>query len=213
MAAHYDPAMGRHDDVERFNRWAPSYEGHWMQRILFGRIQRAVLELAASQVPDPVAVLDVGCGTGRLLRSVRERFPTALLAGLDPAPEMVRQARSITPPGAAIEFQEGAAESLPFRGDEFDLVFSTMTFHHWADQAQGAAEIRRVLTADGRWLLADFMATGMMRYIRRLFKLNRMPEGSELETMLGEQGLQVVGRRSVRGLGSQVAVLAIGRKH
>lgn len=204
--------MGRHDDVDRFNRWAPTYDRHWMQRILFGRIQRAVLDLAASEVPDPVAVLDVGCGTGRLLRSARERFPSALLAGLDPAPEMVRQARSVTPPAAAIEFQEGAAESLPFRADEFDLVLSTMTFHHWADPARGAGEIRRVLTAQGRWVLADMIATGVMRYIRRLFKVNRMPERGELEAMLGEQGLQVVGRRSVRGLGSQVAVLAIGRK-
>src|SRR5579872_5024883 len=209
--AHYDPAMGRHD-VERFDRWAPSYERHWMQRVLFGRIQQAVLDAAASQVPDPVAVLDVGCGTGRLLRATRERFPSALLAGIDPAPEMVRQARSNTPPGAAIEFQEGAAESLPFRADEFDLVFSTMTFHHWADQARAAGEIRRVLTVQGRWVLADLMARGVMRYIRRLFKLNRMPERSELDAMLREQGLQIVGTRSVRGLGSQVAVLAIGRK-
>jgi hypothetical protein len=48
-------------DVERFNRWAGDYDRHWMQRVVFEPIQRTVLKLAAEQVPNPGAILDVGC--------------------------------------------------------------------------------------------------------------------------------------------------------
>src|SRR5439155_2444942 len=94
---------------------------------------------------------------------------------------------------------------------QFDLVFSTMTFHHWADQRAGINEVARVLAPGGRWMLADFMARGVMRYVRRLFRLRRFPERREMDPMLGGAGLRVLGRRGVPGVGSQVPVLIIGR--
>src|SRR5258708_15324422 len=109
-----------------------------MQRVLFEPVQRTVLTLAAEQVPEPDEILDVGCGTGRLLGLAEGRFPRAKLVGVDAAIEMVRQAQSSNP-GGAIRFQQAMAEELPFPDGSFDLVFSTMTFHHWSDQGRGIA--------------------------------------------------------------------------
>src|SRR5712692_2210137 len=124
--------MAHRHDVDRFNRWASSYDRHWMQRIIFNPIQRAVLQLAADQI-GPAAILDVGCGTGRLLKSAATRFPGATLVGVDAAIEMVRYAQS-SPPICTIQFQQATPEELPFPNASFDLVFSTMTFHHWQNQ-------------------------------------------------------------------------------
>jgi ubiquinone/menaquinone biosynthesis C-methylase UbiE len=121
--------MSHGHDVDRFNRWASTYDRHRMQRIIFDPIQRTVLQLAAEQVGQPSAILDVGCGTGRLLRSAGARFRGAKLVGIDAAIEMVKQAQSSTPNGA-IQFQQATAEELPFPNASLDLVFSTMTFHH-----------------------------------------------------------------------------------
>ena len=152
-------------DVDRFNRWASTYDRHWMQRIIFDPIQRAVLQLAEEEVGNPGAILDVGCGTGRLLRSASQRFPGAKLLGVDAAIEMVKQAQKSTPDGT-IQFQQATAEELPFPDGSFDLVISTMTFHHWQNQGRGAAEVARVLTPDGRWLLAEFVPSGFMKRVR-----------------------------------------------
>lgn len=207
-----DAARGLSRDVERFNRWAPSYERHRLQRLIFDPVQRAVLELAASQVPQPQAVLDVGCGTGRLLRAAATCFPGARLEGVDAAPAMVRQARSELPAGASITFRQGLAENLPCRAGEFDLVFSTVTFHHWSDQRRGASEVARVLAGGGRWVLADFMAAGGMRYIRRLLRMSRFPERAALDRMLENAGLKVIAERRPPGfVASHIHVLAIGR--
>lgn len=204
--------MARHRDIDRFNRWASTYDRHWMQRLIFGRVQEMTLQLAALEVARPTAILDVGCGTGRLLRSAAVRFPGARLVGVDAAIEMVKQAEASIPAGIAIEFQQATAEQLPFPNAQFDLVFSTLTFHHWRDQRKGIAEVARVLAPEGRWLLADFIAAGLMRYVRRLLRLRQFPERGDVDGMLAAVGLGVVGERRVPGLGGQVTVLAIGAK-
>ena len=202
--------MAKGHDVERFNRWAATYDRHRLQRLVFEPLQRTVLDLASAQVASPGAILDVGCGTGRLLRSAQVRFPGATLYGVDAALEMVRQAEALSPSGSGIRFQQATAEALPFPDRRFDLVFSTMTFHHWSDQRMGISEIRRVLALGGRWLLADFMPTGLMRLARRLFRMGQFPVRGELDAMLSDVGLVVGAERSVPGLGGQVSVLAIG---
>jgi ubiquinone/menaquinone biosynthesis C-methylase UbiE len=196
-------------DVARFNRWAQSYENHRFQRLIFEPIQRSILELAAEEVPHPRAILDVGCGTGKLLRAAATAFPTARLDGVDAAPEMVRVAQAMAPPGAPVTFRNAPAESLPFGDATFDLVFSTMTFHHWADQRKGIAEVGRVLAPGGRWLLADFIASGVMKYVRRLFRLTRFRERRDLIPMLAAAGLQITREQKVRGVGRQVPILVI----
>jgi ubiquinone/menaquinone biosynthesis C-methylase UbiE len=204
--------MAQHRDIDRFNRWASTYDRHWMQRLIFGRVQEMTLQLAALEVARPTVILDVGCGTGRLLRSAAVRFPGARFVGVDAAIEMVKQAEASVPAGIAIEFQQATAEQLPFPNAQFDLVFSTVTFHHWRDQGKGIAEVARVLAPGGRWLLADFIAAGLMRYVRRLLRLRQFPERGEVDGMLAAVGLGVVGERRVPGLGGQVTVLAIGAK-
>jgi ubiquinone/menaquinone biosynthesis C-methylase UbiE len=190
-------------DVERFNRWAPHYEHHFLQRLVFEPVQRMLLEVAVAERADAGAILDVGCGTGRLLRATRALFPNARLEGVDPAAEMVKQAQAESQSG--ITFRQAFAEDLPFGDREFDLVFSTMTLHHWADQARGIREVARVMTADGRWLLADFVPRGLFRLIRS----RRFPRRVELHSKLSEVGLRIQSQRLVARLGGQVSIFVI----
>jgi ubiquinone/menaquinone biosynthesis C-methylase UbiE len=122
---------------------------------------------------------------------------------------MVRQAKA-SHPGGAIRFQQAMAEALPFPDASFDLVFSTMTFHHWSDQGRGIAEIARVLTPGGRWLLAEFVARGFVGFLRRVLRVHQFPERTRLLRTLAASNLQVVAEERVLGLGGQVAVMAIG---
>lgn len=198
-------------DVERFNRWAATYDRHHLQRFVFEPVQKTLLDMALAEAPNPKAILDVGCGTGRLLTSAEKRFPGAALEGVDAAIGMVRHAQAVLPAGSRIRFQQATAENLPFRDSQFDLVFSTMTFHHWTDQQKGIAEVARVLTPGGRWLLADFVPSGLMRYVRRLLRMRQFPERASLFAMLGAAGVQVVAERQAPGLRGQVPVISIRR--
>lgn len=200
----------RHD-VERFDRWAATYDRHYLQRFVFEPVQKTLLDMAKAEVPTPKAILDVGCGTGRLLTSAEKQFPGAALEGVDASVGMVRHAQAVLPAGSRIRFQQATAEKLPFRDAQFDLVFSTMTFHHWTDREQGVAEVARVLTPGGRWLLADFVPSGFMRYVRRLLRMGRFPERAHLVATLEQAGMQIVAERQVPRLRGQVPVVAIRR--
>jgi ubiquinone/menaquinone biosynthesis C-methylase UbiE len=164
----------------RFDRWAPTYDRSWLQRLLFARVHAAVLD-AAAEGPAPGVVLDVGCGTGRLLRAVHVRWPAAALLGVDPAPRMVMEARRLLP---SATFFVAPAEQLPVPDASVDLVLSTVSFHHWSDQRAGIREIARVLRPGGRMLLADHTAP---RWLRRLGAAGVLPphEAGRLATDAG----------------------------
>jgi SAM-dependent methyltransferase len=68
------------------------------------------------------SVLDVGCGTGRMLAFARQNGHHGRLAGIDPDLAMLSRARRFT----GIEWREGRADAIPWRG-EFSLA--TMTGH------------------------------------------------------------------------------------
>ena len=56
-----------------------------------------------------------------------------------------------------MELVQASAEQLPFPPMSFDVVVSTLVFHHLPREIKrrAIAEIARVLTAEGRFLLAD----------------------------------------------------------
>jgi ubiquinone/menaquinone biosynthesis C-methylase UbiE len=138
-------------DIRRFDRWSHTYDDSWLQERLFGPVHQTVLNLALDG-PAPRTILDVGCGTGRLLSAALQRWPDARLIGVDPAEGMVAEASRQIP---AARFMSAAAEALPLPDAAIDLAMSTMSFHHWRDHAAGLREIARVLRPDGRFILAD----------------------------------------------------------
>ena len=145
-------------DVAAFDARAGGYEAGWLGR-LHQQIADRTADLALSAVPAPQRILDVGCGTGYLLRQLDARCPDALeLTGVDPAPAMIAAARAAAA-GDRLQWLEGTAEELPFPDGAFDLVVSTTSFDHWADQPAGLGECARVLAPGGWLVLTDLFST------------------------------------------------------
>jgi len=94
--------------------------------------------------------LDVGCGAGL---STAALAPLARrVIGLEPVPAMLAYRRTVAPQAG---FVIGRAERLPFAAGSFDLVTSAGSLNY-ADFPSALAEIARVLTPDGTFLLYDF---------------------------------------------------------
>ena len=143
--------------ASRFDRRASSYQDSPLQQFLFVPVQQTALRLARQLQPQARRILDVGCGTGQLLRHARPCYPTAQLVGVDLAGQMVATARAITPTKLEVRYVHGRAECLPFTDEVFDLVFTTLSLRHWTDLSAGIAEIGRVLTPGGLLVLADVL--------------------------------------------------------
>ncbi|MEA5550005.1 class I SAM-dependent methyltransferase [Anabaena cylindrica UHCC 0172] len=138
-----------------FDRWASSYD--WtFPSFIYQAIHKRLLskiELSAN-----ANVLDLGCGTGRLLDRLASQFPELRGTGLDLSPQMVRLARQNNRHRPRLIYLEGNAESLPFTEGQFDAVFNTISFLHYPQPEKVLSEIARVLSPGGRFYLVDITA-------------------------------------------------------
>lgn len=87
------------------------------------------------------SVLDVGCGTGRLLRGARAAGHGGRLTGLEPAAAMLVQARRAEP---GVEWVLGDLRTRRWEDHGFDLVVMT---GHAFQELVGDEEVRDALTA------------------------------------------------------------------
>ena len=104
-------------------------------------------------------VVEIGCGTGRLLRE----FRGCRTLGVDPALPMLRQARGL-------RVVRGVAEALPLGSSSADLAFASLAFHHF-NPCQAQAVMRQIgrighkgfivndiYRSQGAWYMAWFLA-------------------------------------------------------
>ncbi len=171
-------------DIEHFNRWSRTYDDSWIQRYA-NRVHTEMLNVATNKIAAPNTILDVGCGTGQLLRKARELYPSAQLFGIDPAEGMVKIARGQLP-SATIYL--GAAESLPLADSSVDVVLSSISFHHWSDQLAALREIRRVLRSGGCFCLADI---SMPVWLAKLVRHSKVKSPAATSQFFDEAGLSV----------------------
>lgn len=103
-----------------------------------------------------IAVLDAGCGTGRMIGHLRSLSTTLGLTGLDLSPGMLDHARAAHPD---VAFIQGTLTALPFADGEFDGVLAWYSIIHSPPHALPLifGEFRRVLRPGG-WLLLGYQS-------------------------------------------------------
>lgn len=105
-----------------------------------------------SLLSDHMAILDVGCGTGKQQTANKTQFPKAFVVGLDRFGGMLQMARQR---GRTIAWVQGNGMSLPFPSQRFHYITNQFSYPHIPDKAQFVAEIYRVLRKRGRFVLTN----------------------------------------------------------
>ena len=135
-----------------FDRWAPTYD--WLfPSVVYQAIHKRLLEYV--NLPTSANVLDLGCGTGKLIHRLAINFPNLQGTGLDLSPEMISQANSRNCYPQRLRFLLGNAEEMPFGEEQFDAVFNTISFLHYPHPQQVFNEVSRVLRPGGYFYLVD----------------------------------------------------------
>ena len=143
---------------------AETYE-RFMVPPLFAPAAERLLDIARPRPGE--RVLDVGCGTGIVARSVASRLGAAgTVIGLDLSPGMLEVARLMSEQeGLTIAWHEGRAEALPFPDGSFDLVLCQFALMFFADRRQA---LRETLGPDVSVPLLQYIA-GPNDAVRRVF--------------------------------------------
>ncbi|HMN20631.1 MAG TPA: class I SAM-dependent methyltransferase [Ottowia sp.] len=120
----------------------------------------------------PLAGLDVielGCGSARLARTLLQRFPDAHVTGLEV--DAVQHAKNLAAPAERLAFIAAGAEAIPLPDAGFDLALMLKSLHHvpLARMDAALAEAHRVLRPGGHLYVSEPVYAGALNEITRLF--------------------------------------------
>lgn len=177
---------------------AEGYESY-MVPTLFGPCATNLIE-AADPKPGE-RILDLGCGTGIVARQVASRMgATGNVTGIDVSPNMLAVARvAADREGLTVEWREGNAEQLPFPASSFDLVLCQFALMFVANKRVALAEMRRIVTEDGRVLISVWESLDRHPFYQTLHKV--------IQERLGKSALQDI---FALGSADELRALAVG---
>jgi ubiquinone/menaquinone biosynthesis C-methylase UbiE len=143
VAAHWDRRAAHFDEDFGHSIRTPAERAAWDRIFDLALAGRSRLD-----------ALDVGCGTGFLSFELARRGHGVV--GIDFAPAMLAEARrKAAEEGAAVRFEQGDAEQLPFVASSFDLVISRHVLWTLPHPEAAADEWIRVLRPGGRLVVID----------------------------------------------------------
>ena len=142
-------------------------------------------------------IVDLGCGTGRFSEALAAQFNSDVI-GLDSSQKMLELARK-KQRDARVQYQLCSAEAMPLQSESVDLVFMSMSLHHFADMTVAARECRRVLRSNGRVVIRTASREQINSYPyvpfippTRPILEHVLPSGAEIRDTFAAAGLHVI---------------------
>lgn len=145
-----------HDDLIR-GQFSPRAEAYAESPVhASGEDLDWIEAIAAKRMP--ARALDLGCGGGHVAYRLARHSAEVTACDLSEA-----MAASVANTAALhglshVRTAVASAENLPFSDEQFDLVVSRLSAHHWRDLEVGLREMRRVLADGGTGIIVDTIA-------------------------------------------------------
>lgn len=106
---------------------------------------KAAAALLRDRVASGDALLDVGCGGGHYLRSLRQAIQMPFTyTGVDATPDFLEAARRVWDSTPGVSFDLGDIYNLPFADGQFDVVMCNNVLYHLPSIVRPVAELLRV---------------------------------------------------------------------
>ena len=123
------------------------WDGAAYDRISTPQEQWATVTLDRLELEGDEAVLDAGCGSGRVTRMLLDRLPRGRVLAVDAAPSMVEQARENLDDRATVWQSDLVELEVP---EPVDAVFSNAVFHWVPDHETLFARLHAALKPGGQ---------------------------------------------------------------
>ena len=117
---------------------------------------------------NPSSILDIGFGTGDVLKMLCENDKELSIYGVEPSIHMLNVARRKLKgcgDDASARLQQGSSRRIPFQ-QKFDVIFSSLSFHHWKEPEDSLKNLMAYLNPGGSFLVFEFARESLRGYKR-----------------------------------------------
>jgi SAM-dependent methyltransferase len=140
-------------------------------------------------------VIELGCGSARLARTLLEQHPGMHITGLET--DRQQHAKNVAAPHMGLDFLLAGAQDIPFPESSFDLALMLKSLHHVPIplMAQAIGEVGRVLRPGGYFYISEPVYAGPLNEIIRLFNdegiVRRAAQDAVDEALRSKKWIQV----------------------
>lgn len=107
---------------------------------------------------NPGSILDIGFGTGQALKRILQANGEIQAFGVEPSPNMFkvagRKLRNYARAGR-VKLALGSSRDIPF-GEKFDIIYSSLSFHHWQNQEESVINVLKHLKPGGSFMVFEY---------------------------------------------------------
>jgi len=174
----------------KFDKIALSYDEGFA-----GKLSKKFYKLLLNQVElhQGATVLDVGCGTGTILKNL-SKIADIDGYGIDIEENMIAEAKKKCP---AMNICVSDCTNTPFDDKKFDIITACMSFHHFGDKNGFAKEAARIIKPNGCLYIADprfpFVIRKPLNIALQIHKISGyFGTPKEVEKIFAEYGFELV---------------------
>ena len=139
---------------ERFGRFTTSF-----YNVIAWRMLKKLYNFALEEFNgiNPKTILDIGAGPGKLTIMVAKKYENAKIYAIDPSKYMVEvEKKNFKKENIDCNCAQGSSREIPFE-NKFDLIYTTLSFHHWKRQEESISHILSKLNINGYFIIIEFL--------------------------------------------------------
>ena len=156
--------------VKIWDFWADKYERLWVQKYSLSPTRRDIIKELKEIIKEDreYRVLDMGCGTGQLIRDIKKEFTgfNIVFTGVDISSKMIEVAKE---KDKEADYFNSSIEEFNEQPSSFDIIVCTHSFPYYSNKEEAVNKFHYLLKEEGHLFLAQASANSLYDHFVMFF--------------------------------------------
>ena len=154
---------------EVWEKLAHKYNNLWVQKYSLGPTRREVkkIVLPLLEKNNELKILDIGCGTGQLIKEISDHYNKVNYLGIDVAENMIDVAKKNNK-GKNVKFKTSSIESFE-SNDKYDIIICTHAFPYFPNKQEMIKKMAGLCNKKGQVIIVNSSTNSLKDLIINFF--------------------------------------------
>lgn len=155
---------------EVWENLAHKYNNLWVQKYSLGPTRREVLKIVLPLLKknNKLRILDIGCGTGQLIKEISNEYEHVNYLGIDVAENMIKEAKNNNLKNKNIKFKTCPIEKFNTK-DKFDIIICTHAFPYFPNKEEVLKKIYKLSNKNANIVIVNSSTNSLKDLIINFF--------------------------------------------